>query len=130
MNPAEQIWRAVPIFAAGFLFGALLCSLPTSSASRSDDLDIKVLQIDVAHLQEKLELLEKQHDTILAWVNATDRQRVQDAEEQGSIKTTVAAHEWGVRVIVGACAVNAVGLIFLFMKKRETYDGQHERSET
>jgi hypothetical protein len=107
MNVWESIRPRLAFFLVGLLLGLLIAA---TAADRSNyDLDIKSMQVDIAHLQEQLKEVAKRQDAVLAWINATDKQRVLDAEEYGGVKTTVAAHEKIVWIVVG----EGVTLLFL-----------------
>jgi hypothetical protein len=108
--------RQLVFFLLGLLLGALIIS--AAKPDHATELDIKLLQVDVAHLEEKVAEVTKRQDAVLAWINATDKQRVLDAELEGGYHARVEAHDWGVRIVIAACAANMVGLVFLFVKRK------------
>jgi hypothetical protein len=109
-----SLWQSLRPQLAFFLLGLLLGILIAAAAAdrQSNDIDIKMMQVDIAHLQEKISDIAKRQDAVLAWINASDKQKVMDAEEYGGVKATVAAHERIVWVIVG----QGVALIFLLVE--------------
>jgi hypothetical protein len=107
-------WSTLRPQLAFFLMGLLLGVLIAASAAdrSSNDLDIKMLQVDVAHLQEQIKEIAKRQDAVLGWIAASDKEKIIDAEEWGGVKVTVQAHEKIVWVIVG----QSVALLFLLIE--------------
>jgi hypothetical protein len=74
----------------GFFLFALLYPV---SADRNSDLEVRALELDVARNTEKIAEIRQDIQAIKAWINASDKQKVMDAEEYGGVKTTVVSHE-------------------------------------
>jgi hypothetical protein len=92
---AVSVWLTLRRQLVFFLLGALLGALIVSAAKpdRTNDLDIKLLQVDIAHLEEKVAAIAKRQDDVLAWINASDKQKVQDAELEGRAHAKIDASE-------------------------------------
>ena len=104
---------------AGFCLGFVLCAFlyPLGvPADKGTDLDVKSLQIDVAHLQEQQKELDRRMQACLDWILAHDREAIND-DLKGGQRVLTTEHEnlqWEFRTCLAS-----IGALFMWMLYRQ-----------
>lgn len=114
MGTFKRHWWVLFLFVGGFFLGAAVPSAP------SDDMRVQGIELTVTRNSERIEAMARDLSEIHSWILASDRQKIIDAESEGGYHARVEAHDWAARVVIGACAVNLVGLIFLFVMGKKS----------
>jgi hypothetical protein len=109
-------WHLVFALVAGFFLGAVVVSIATPD--RSNDAEIRSIELDVNRNSEKILQLQREVGSIFEWISASDRQKIKDAEIEGEAHSKIEFHEKLAWLVLGQGIV-VMGLVLEWIVRRK-----------